>query len=762
MSQQQYWQFEIFGTDPDIIGFFGDAGIILPGGTTAERPSSPSVGHIRYNTDLGQFEGFNGGWLTFETGAATTFDALTDTPAGKAGSANRVMIVNSGETALEYSSALTLENDGTLLVGTASYETLVVTDDVVPNKRYVDDQDALQLSLSGGLMTGTITMGGNAISGLPLTPTAASEAASKSYVDGLFAGIDRKESVRLATTTDLNSETGDSWVPAGSGVGKTITSDANTATIDGVAVVNGDRILIKDEAGDIDNGIYDVSGVGGAAVVLTRSTDMDGTPSNEVSGGTTTFVVEGTTNAATQWSVIHDGSLTVDTDPMVWTVTTILSGTFLELAGGTMVGNITFGAASTQILGDTTTTTVPSYSFVGDTGTGLHQTSGAGTLALVIGATSSWNYTATALTPAVTETQDIGSAGLKMRDVYADHFLPNFGAAGDPSYSFEGDSDTGMFNGGGDDLEFAIGGTIVASFTTSELDLTAPDGTGAGAGGVIDINAGTGGATGDGGTVAITAGSGGGTSGDGADITLTGGGATDGSGGNIDLLAGSGAGTNQAGGGVTVYGGDSTGSADGGPVALSGGTGGTTAAGGYINITAGDGGATSGDGGSVTITGGDVSSASGDNGGSVTLVAGQGSTSDEDGTIVFSTQRSSEIEVFYGYSETGVTGAATTLMTIPIPSDDSAIFEVFGIARSDSATAGFRIFGVVEEDGGATIAGSTATDTSNSGGDSADWNLTVDVSGSNLIVVTDNDAEDVDWKLKVRLTSINLPFGGGS
>ena len=43
------------------------------------------------------------------------------------------------------------------------------------------------LRLSGGTMSGTITMGGNSITGLPLTPTLASDAASKDYVDAFAA-----------------------------------------------------------------------------------------------------------------------------------------------------------------------------------------------------------------------------------------------------------------------------------------------------------------------------------------------------------------------------------------------------------------------------------------------------------------------------------------------------------------------------------------------------------------------------------------------
>jgi hypothetical protein len=42
----------------------------LPVGTTAQRPASPNSGMIRFNTDLGQFEGYNGtAWSSVGGGA---------------------------------------------------------------------------------------------------------------------------------------------------------------------------------------------------------------------------------------------------------------------------------------------------------------------------------------------------------------------------------------------------------------------------------------------------------------------------------------------------------------------------------------------------------------------------------------------------------------------------------------------------------------------------------------------------------------------
>lgn len=88
--------------------------------------------------------------------------------------------------------------------------------------------------------------------------------------------------------------------------------------------------------------------------------------------------------------------------------------------------------------------------------------------------------------------------------------------------------------------------TQVASFTSTELDLTAPDGT---TGAAVDINAGAG-TAGEGGDVTINAGSS--TSGEGGDITLTAGTLTGGNSGDVSLLGG---GTTAARAGVLVGGG---------------------------------------------------------------------------------------------------------------------------------------------------------------------------------------------------------------
>jgi hypothetical protein len=172
-------------------------------------------------------------------------------------------------------------------------------------------------------------------------PTDPQDVATKFYVDAISAGLDPKASSRVATTTALPAVTA-----AGSGVGKTLTANAvGVLTVDGVATVLNDRILVKNQATASDNGIYKVTteGTAGVAFVLTRATDQDGSPANEVSGGNFTFVEQGTVNVGTGWVVVWDGDIVVDTNAINWTqfsetgTVTYVGGAGITQSGSTTV-----------------------------------------------------------------------------------------------------------------------------------------------------------------------------------------------------------------------------------------------------------------------------------------------------------------------------------------------------------------------------------------------------------------------------------------
>lgn len=82
-------------------------------------------------------------------------------------------------------------------------------------------------------------------------------------------------------------------------------------TIDSVAVVADDRVLVKDQTDGIENGIYDVKS--GAWV---RSRDYDG--ARDVVSGTLAVVAQGTTNAATLWQLTTTGTITIGTTSLAF------------------------------------------------------------------------------------------------------------------------------------------------------------------------------------------------------------------------------------------------------------------------------------------------------------------------------------------------------------------------------------------------------------------------------------------------------------
>jgi hypothetical protein len=174
-----------------------------------------------------------------------------------------------------------------------------------------------KLALAGGTMTGAIAMGTSKITGLG-TPTDATDAATKAYVDSAAQGIDWKASVRAATTANV-----------------TLASDLeNGDVLDGVTLATGDRVLVKDQSTGSENGIYVVK-VSGAP---DRSTDADANA--EVTANFAVFVEQGTVNADSGFTLTNDGSVTVGTTALVFTQFTglgqIVAGTGLDKTGNTL------------------------------------------------------------------------------------------------------------------------------------------------------------------------------------------------------------------------------------------------------------------------------------------------------------------------------------------------------------------------------------------------------------------------------------------
>ena len=202
----------------------------------------------------------------------------------------------------------------------------------------------LKLSPKG---TGVVDVDSSRITNVT-DPSGSQDAATKAYVDSVANGLDVKESVRVATITALATSTYNN----GNG---TITANANGAlTIDGVTVTAGDRVLIKDQASAVQNGIYTVTttGSGSAAFVLTRGPDAD--TAAELTGGTFFFVEDGTTNAENGYVATHNGTPTLGTTNILFAQFSgagqITAGTALTKTGNTL--NVAVDDSSIEVSGD--------------------------------------------------------------------------------------------------------------------------------------------------------------------------------------------------------------------------------------------------------------------------------------------------------------------------------------------------------------------------------------------------------------------------
>jgi hypothetical protein len=177
------------------------------------------------------------------------------------------------------------------------------------------------------------------------TPTLPQHLVTKAYVDASSAGLIPTQQVRVATIADL----GATYNSTG---GASLTGSFTSAptSVDSVSLVDGDRILVKDQTLPAQNGIYEA--VDAASGIWQRASDADTT--GEVVQGLYTLVSEGSTNSGNGFVIQRtSGTITVGTpsgSSIVWTqfnsVNNYIAGDGLDLSG------LTFSVDSSDIVGD--------------------------------------------------------------------------------------------------------------------------------------------------------------------------------------------------------------------------------------------------------------------------------------------------------------------------------------------------------------------------------------------------------------------------
>lgn len=319
----------------------------------------------------------------------------------------QALIYNSSQTKynpVSLSGDVTLTNAGVSTVGSVggSSSTLLHSAELAANAATSANTASKLVARdgSGNFSAGTITAGQVIDSGLTastvpyadsnkqlasssVTPTelgylSGVTSSIQNQINAVSSGLTFKASCDYATTAALPSLV---YSNGSSGVGATLTGVAFGAlSVDGSSPAVGNRVLVKNQASALQNGAYSVTATGNVAAVfvLTRVTDFD--QSAEMDEGSSFFVLNGTVNADTIWSLTSTVPVTVGTNSI----------SFVQVAGP---GSVTAGTNIT-VSGNQVSVTALTAGAVYSTGSALTSET---SLAVARGGTALATLTAHAL-----------------------------------------------------------------------------------------------------------------------------------------------------------------------------------------------------------------------------------------------------------------------------------------------------------------------------------------------------------------------------
>ncbi|MDX5368170.1 MAG: hypothetical protein LPL29_02235 [Alphaproteobacteria bacterium] len=171
--------------------------------------------------------------------------------------------------------------------------------------------------------TADVDMNGQKLTGLA-APVNTTDAATKQYVDNAVQGINATSSCRVKTTANVTL--------------------SGLQTIDGIALSNGERVLVTEQSTPSQNGVY-IAGTG----AWTRASDADAW---DEMIAMFVFIEEGNTYADTSWLCTVDQGGTLDTTAITF-VQFGSAAAYLAGNGMTLDGNTFNVGAGTGIAVDT-------------------------------------------------------------------------------------------------------------------------------------------------------------------------------------------------------------------------------------------------------------------------------------------------------------------------------------------------------------------------------------------------------------------------
>jgi hypothetical protein len=305
-------------TSPVVSGLIiSDSSIVLEGATANDHETTLTVTDPTADRTI-----------TFPDATGTVQLRVTDVSDTEIGYLNGV--TSAIQTQLDAKFATANASTTNISEGTNLYFTDERAQDAVGNSvgnglDYDDTSGAISVDpsefalTSVGAPTGNLSLATYKITSLG-TPTDATDAATKAYVDSVTEGLHIHEAAVAATTANVNLAN----------------ALENGDVLDGITLATGNRVLVKNQSTASENGIYVVQASGQP----TRATDFD--TAAEVDSGDFIFVYSGTVNASTGW-VQTNRPATIGTDAINFTqfsgAGTYLAGNGLTLTGNTFTIN---------------------------------------------------------------------------------------------------------------------------------------------------------------------------------------------------------------------------------------------------------------------------------------------------------------------------------------------------------------------------------------------------------------------------------------
>ena len=344
---------------------------------------------------------------------------------------------NTGSSVFNTGQTLTFTGTSPINTVVSSNTITISAADATTSSKGVASFSSTDFSVTSGAVsvnTSIARVNSPAFTGTPTAPTAtagtnttqiATTAFVTAAVDAARSGLDVKDSVRVATTANITL--------------------SGTQTIDGIALVAGDRVLVKDQSTGSQNGIYIVS-----ASAWSRSTDAN--TSAKVTPGMFTFVEQGTANADSGWVLTTDGTIVLDTTALSFTQFSgagqITAGSGLTKTGNTL--NVGAGTGIT-VNPDDVALTGQALAFHNLAVNGLVVRTGVGTVSSV---------SITGASNKITVTNGDGAAGNPTIDIAATY-------SGQTSITTLGTITSGTWNG--TSIGATYGGTGLTTYATGDI-----------------------------------------------------------------------------------------------------------------------------------------------------------------------------------------------------------------------------------------------------------------------------------------------------